>query len=353
MTVFAYRDVYSREAGNQPFGQQYTASSLSAGQYTPYFKAKGRGGKKNCLGLMMKGIYVLTAGAAQAPVAGSDALDPLLGGAGLGQLELAPATGTAGRASALTRQFVEFLYAYCTNTSFTIAALPTFASAGTATITVSWFVPVGGEGAVMRLKLPAAITAFYAANVTVAYTSLTSYIVSSNFTGRVAWREEKTASLGTSFQSIMDNLPKDIAPNVVFMQGESSATITQIAITTIDGQLLVDTVDTDTLEVGAAGIAPIAGATYTTTAGFVIACNQQTFDSFRCAFASATTHFVGFVEVTGGAEQASNESPSTTQASPAVEKVGRVTSSGDIATGSGGPSGRGAAGGMRGYPSRR
>ncbi len=331
MSLQVFREAYTRDGGNVSFGEQYTSASLSAGQVTPWFNLTPKNGKPCVLGVIFKAIYVLTATAPETPVSGSDALDPILSGSNGAEVDIAPSAGAAGRAQSLTRAFAEFLYAALTNTSFSIAALPTFASAGTSTITVSWFVPVGGQAAAVRIKLPSSITASYAAGVTVSYTSITSEIVSTTFSGVCAFREEKTASLGSGYQSILAYVPKDVAPDAAFLAAESSTTITQVQIATTAGGMIVNSSDTDALQLGAAAFAPIAGATYTTTAGFVLTLDGSSFTQFSVNFASATTHYIGFVQVQGGSTTLENISPMATQATPAVTQTGSVTASGQVA----------------------
>lgn len=341
MTIQVYRDAYSRDAGNIDFGEQQT-SGLSAGTPTQWFNAAPKKlGKPACLGLWVKCIYVLTATGAESPVSGSDALDPIIGTGG--RIDVSPGSGTAGRSQNLTRQFVEFAWAATTNTSFSVASLPTFASAGTSTVTVSFFIPTGGVSTV-RLTLPGALTASYSSGVTVSYTSITTQVVSTTFAGVCAFREEKSASIGSGMQSMLNYLPKDIAPDAAFMQGESSSTITQVLITGNSGWILSST-DTDALQSAAGTFAPIAGTTYTTTAGFVLTLDQQTFSGFQLYFASATTHYIGFLQVTGGGDTLDSLTPAPTAATPAVTKSGVTTPSGGVAAVSGGQSPAGGGGG--------
>lgn len=344
MTIQVYRDAYTRDAGNIDFGEQQT-SGLSAGGPTQWFNAAPKKGKSACMGLWVKCIYVLTASAAQSPVSGSDALDPILGTGA--HIDVSPGSGTSGRSQNLTRQFIEFAWAATTNTSFSVASLPTFASAGTSTVTVSFFVPTGGISTV-RITLPGALTASYSADVTVSYTSITTQIVSTNFAGVCAFREEKSASIGSGMQSMLNYLPKDIAPDVSFMQGESSSTISQVLITSATSNWILSSTDTDALESAAASYAPIAGATYTTTAGFVLALDQQTFSGYQLYFASATTHYIGFLQVTGGGDVLESLTPAATAATPAVTKSGAVTPSGGVAATGGSASASAGGGGTKG-----
>ena len=335
MSIQGFRDAYTRDSGNIDFGEMHTGGELAAGQVTPWYSLAPKKGP-NCLGSIVKCIYVLTATAPEIPVSGSDVLDPILSGTDGAQLDMGSSPGAAGRSQSLTRPFLEFVYAAVTNTAFTIAALPTFASAGTATVTVSFFVPLGGTAGSMRIRLPATIAHSYTTGVTVAYTSITTQIVSTTYTGIVAFRQEKSASLGTGLQSYIQYLPKDIAPDVAFMDGETSTSITQVIIQNIDGTQGLISSDTDALEIGAASFAPISGATYTTTAGFVMTLSQKQFSSFQLQFASATTHYIGFLQVAGGDSAIENLNPQPTQATPAVQHQGSVTASGQVASTSGG-----------------
>ncbi len=344
MSIAAFREAYAQSAANASFGEQQT-SGLSAGQYTQYFNLTPRNGKPAVLGTILKFVGTLTATAAQTPVSGSDALDLFIGGGGT--LEIAPSSGAATRAKTLTRQFAEFIYAVATNTNFSIAACPTFASAGTSTVTTYVFVPVGGEAAVIKAKLAGNITGAYAADVTIAYTSVTTYIVSSTFSGVTAFNEELTASLGTSYQSLMNYIPKTVAPDYVFMKGESDTTITQVSVATMDGAILVNTTDTDVLELAANSVAVSAGTTYTTALGFVIAGDQKAFQTFQVTFASATTHNIGYVQFAGGPDVQPGPTPSPKDAPAAVNQTGKVTASGGVAVAGAGSGSRVAAGRSR------
>lgn len=355
MSLITYRDAYTRDAGNISFGEQYSSASLTAGQYTPWFNLTPKNGKPFVLGVIMKANLTLTATGASTPAAGSDVLDLLIAQAAGGEQDVAPSGGAASRSQSITRQFAEFLYAALTNTSFSIASCPTFASAGTSTVTVNWFVPVGGAAAAYRFKLASGITGVYSSGVTVAYNYITSEIVSSTFSGVVAFREEKTPSLGSGYQSIMTYLPKDVAPDAAFMDAETSSTITQIQVTTTAGGMIVNSADTDALQLGAAAFAPIAGTTYTTTAGFVLTLDGSTFTQFSVNFASATTHYIGFVQCQGGDTSLPNITPQPTQATPAVTKTGSVTAGGGVsaAPAAGGAPRASGGGGRYVYKSRK
>ena len=354
MSLEAFRNAYARDAGTIDFGEQQT-NGLSAGSPTQWFQmAPKKAGYPYCLGAIVKCVYVLTASGAATPVAGSDALDPVLNGQDGAEVDVGAAAGVASRSQSLTRKFAEFNYAATANVAFAIAALPTFASAGGATVTVSYFQPVGGPAGVMRIRLPAAITHSYASNVTIVYTSITTQIISTTFAGVCAFRQELSPSLGAGMQSCIGWLPKDVAPDAAFMDAETSATITQVIINYNGGGMLQST-DTDALQLGAAAFAPISGATYTTTAGFVLGLGQNTFQNWQMNFASATTHYIGFLQVSGGADVIPSLAPGPTPATPAVTQTGTVTAAGQVAASAkagGHPTSGRAGGGRYTYKSR-
>jgi hypothetical protein len=347
MSLEGFRQAYVLNAGTATFGEQVT-TGISAGTPTPWFAIKPMGGKSAAIGAFFNFVGVATASGPATPVAGSDQLDPFIGGGG--QVIVGVAAGGVQRGQTKTRQFAEFVYAVVTNYPFSIAANTTFASAGTSNYSVTLFVPTGGVTAI-QFMIPSGVTASWASAVTFAYTSITSYIVSADWSGAVAFNEEKTASLGSGLQTITNYVPQTISPDAVFMQGESSATITQVYIQTVNGFALITSTATAVLQAGAGGIAAVAGTTYTTTAGFVIAGNQQAFQIFQVTFASATTHFIGYVQIAGGADTAPSVSPAPTAGPPAVKQSGTVTAAGQVAY-AGAPGGGSGSGGAAGVLAR-
>ncbi len=327
MSLQTYREAFILNAGAPAFGEQQT-NGLSAGQVTQYFSMTPRGGNPYVLGAFFNFVGVATATGAESPTAGTDQLDPFIGGGGT--ITVSAASGGAQRGQTLTRQFAEFIYAVVTNTSFTIAANTTFASASTSNYSVTLYVPIGGTAAVVQFQLPGAVTNIWSSGVTFSYTSITSYIVSSSWSGVVVFNEEKTASLGSGLQTVTNYVPQAISPDAVFMQGESSTTITQVYIQTVTGFVLVTSTATSVVELGAAAVAPVAGTTYTTGNGFVIMGNQQAFGIFQLTFASATTHFIGYLQCAGGQDVLSSPTPAPTAAPPATNQVGTVTPSGGV-----------------------
>ncbi len=328
MSLATFREYYQLDAGNAQFKEQANAAELTAGKPTRYFSYTPLNGKSHVGGAFLKFQATLTASAAETPTAGTDLLDLFIGANG--SIEVGASSGATSRGKTFTRQFSEFVYAVVSNTNISIAAPPTFAGSGSQPVSVTLFVPLGGPACVLRAILAQSITGVYAANVTISYTQITSYVMSTNWSGVVAFNEERTAALGAGMQSILSYVPSTIAPDAVFMQGESSSTITQVLITTTAGPVLADSSDTDVMELGAAGIAPVAGTTYTTSAGFVIAGNQQAFATFRVNFASATTHYIGYLQVAGG-DSSPNPVPAEVGAPAAITQVGTPTATGGVA----------------------
>jgi len=322
MSLEGFQEFFRRDAGQTSFVHKQT-SGLAAGTYTDDVALLPFNGKKSVLGCVVKVVYVLTSTnvGSYAPIAGTDVLDPILSNGG--SVEIAPTSGAMPRAKTLTRKFLEFIWAVTTNTSFTVAALPTFASASSITETVSFFVPVGGPAANIRILLAGSLAASYTTGVTISFTSVETQVISSNFTGIAAFNETLTASLGSGLQDVLAYAPKNVAPDVVFLQGESSTTITQCYITEANGYIMVQSTSTDAMQsVGSAQVAPIAGATYTTAAGFVIPANGKVFSTFQVTFNSATTHNIGFLAVQGGETTAPNSTPQPTAAPNAAEQIG-------------------------------
>ena len=330
MSLQGFQEFYRRDAGTTSFVHKQT-SGLTAATYTDDVALLPFNGKKNVLGCVVKVVYVLTSTnvGSYAPIAGTDVLDPILSNGG--SVEIAPTSGAMPRAKTLTRKFLEFIWAVTTNTSFTVAALPTFASASALTQTVSFFVPVGGAGANIRLLLAGSLAASYTTGVTISFTSVETQVVSTNFSGVVAFNETLTASLGSGLQDVLTYAPKNIAPDAVFMQGESSTTITQCYVTEANGYIMIQSTSTDAMQsIGAAQIAPVSGPTFTTTAGFVIPANGKVFSTFQVTFNSATTHNIGFLAVQGGEVSAPNSTPQPTAAPNAADMVGQPGPGGTV-----------------------
>lgn len=335
MALPDFQAFYSLNAGNATFKEQAASGELTAGKPTRYFQYTPMAGMPYVLGAFLKLQATLTATGPATPAAGSDNLDFFIGGGGLLQVYAAP--GGPQKCESLNRQTAEFVWAVVSNTSFSVGSCPTFASAGTSAVTVYLFVPLGVGAGAIRVVLPGAITGVYSSGVTIAYNYITSYVVSTTWSGTVAFNEQKTPSLGSGTQSIASYVPTTIAPDAVFMQGETSSTITYVAITTTGGYILCQSSDTDVLEQGANVIAPVAGVTYTTSAGFVIAGNQQAFATFQVTFASATTHYVAYLQVAGGNE-VPNPQAADLGAPAAVSLQGTPTPTGGVAYA--GPGGR-------------
>lgn len=340
MTLGGFRQAFAlNDAANASFIDNQT-SGLSAGGYTQPFEIVPFK-KPRCLGAIFKVAATLTSTAPETPVTGSDALDLVLSGGG--DIEVSAETGGQLRCQSITRAFAEFIWAVTTNQALGVAANHTFASASTFSVTIYLFVPLGMDAASVKLKLAGNITAAYTTGVTIVYTSVKCYVVSTNYTGTVAFMQENTASLATNAVNMMSYIPKTVAPDAIFMDGETSTTITQATLVTVSGMVLLQTTDTDINQQSwaAGAIADISGQTYTTTAGFVIAGNGEAFRTFQLWFSSATTHYIGYLQIQGGEPTASTPTAQPTQATPAVSLQGAVTPSGGVRAVSPGGSGAG------------
>ena len=120
--------------------------------------------------------------------------------------------------------------------------------------------------------------------------------------------------------------------------------------TTLPGKTICDSTDTDVLQaVTAVQFAPVAGATYTTTNGFVFVGDQKSFQKFQVTFSSATTHYIAYLQVAGGEDTLPNKTPQATSAPASVSQTGVMTASGGVAAGYG-PGGAGS--GSPAAPSR-
>ena len=326
MSVIGYRQNFQvLDSASASFSESQT-SGLVAGQYTQPFSVTPFL-KPYSLGVWMQFVGALTASAAEAPTSGTDSLDLFFN-----ELEVSPSVGGETRSVALTRQFAEFAWVFCTDVNPNVAAAPTFTTSGTATVTTYLYVPLGGNAASVKVKLQGVATAVYAANVTYTFTSVTTYVISSNWSGIVAFQEQNTASLGSSLQSMLNYVQGAVAPDAIFLKGETSTTITQVTLITVAGIVLAQTTATAINQLGAAAICNVAGSTYTTSAGFVLTGNGQAFRTFQLAFSSATTHFIGYVQCAGGEDTLVGMSPGPTAAPPAVQNTGTVTPSGGVAS---------------------
>ena len=335
MTFSGFRQAWAlNDAANASFIDNQT-SGLAAGNYTQPFEIVPFK-KPRALGAIFKFAYTLTASAPETPVAGSDALDCILSGGG--DIEVSAETGGQTKSQAITRKFAEFCWAVTTNQPLGVAANPTFASASSQTVTTYLFVPLGMAAASVKIKLAGNITGAYASGVTISYTSVKCYVVSTDFTGTVAFMQENTASLAQNAVNMLSYIPKTVAPDAIFMDAETSTTITQASLITVSGMVLLQTTDTDiNQQAWAAGaIADISGQTYTTSLGFVIQGNGEAFRTFQLWFSSATTHYIGYLQIAGGEPYSPTPPAQPTQATPATSLDGTVTPSGGVKAATGG-----------------
>ncbi len=308
-------------------------NAITAAKYTapfgitPFLKSR-------VLGAWFEFNATLTATAAESPVTGSDLLDLFLGGGG--QIIVSAETNGPIQSQVINRATAEFNWAVCTDVNPNVGSNPTFASAGAANVTAYLFLPLGQNASSVKFLMPGSIANAYAANVTVAYTSIYSYVISTDWTGTVVYNEQETASLGTKSVDMTPYVPKTVKPDAIFLKGESSTTITAATLITVNNAVLTQTSATNIGQFAAAAIANVAGPTYTTDNGFVLYGNGYAYKTFQLTFSTATTHYISYLEVSGGEPTATQGSGSPTPAEPATSMQGQVTPSGEVRSGAGG-----------------
>lgn len=328
-----FRDSFQFVDGASVSDGPNLTNAITAGKYTapfgivPFLKPR-------VLGTWVEFNATLTATGPESPVAGSDQLDLFLSGGG--DIEVSAETNGPLQSQIITRKGAEFVWAVATDVNPNVAANPTFASASTASVTTYLFIPLGQPASSIKFKMPGNITAAYASGVTISYTSIYTYVVSTEWTGTVVFNEQETASLGTTSVDMTPYVPKTVAPDFVFMAGESSTTITAQTLITVDGQVLSQTTATTVAQFAAAAAANVAGATYTTDNGYIFYGNGKAFRTFQLTFSSGTTHYILYLQVAGGEPTANQGSPAPTPAEPAVALQGQVTPSGQVRA-AGGP----------------
>jgi hypothetical protein len=307
--------------------------------------------KTRVLGAWFRFIATTTATAAATPVSGSDALDLFLSGGA--DIEISAETNGPLKSQILGRKTAEFMWAVCTDVNPNVAAATTFTTSGTSTETIYLFLPLGQAACSVKFLMPGNISAAYSANVTISYTSIYSYIISTDWAGEVVYNEQETASIGTTNVDMTPYVPKTVKPDAIFLSGESTTTVTSLTMITVGGTTWLQTTVTTVSQFAAAAIANVAGATYTTNNGFVIYGGGFAFQTFQMTFSSATTHFIAYLQISGGEPVATQASGSPTPAPPATSLQGTQTPAGQVkaqggAAGAGLPTlkGGGAAGGI-------
>ena len=272
--------------------------------------------------------YTVTATAAVAPNAGTDTLSPFFTN---GILEIGPAKDTEPRSQVLTREFAEAIekFTYDINYGYPRPALPTFTAAGATTVTSSIYLPIGGEAAAMRLIPNPAPSNLYAtpADVTFAINYIKLYVVDGMNDTVFAYKDTTTPALGTGLQSIRDYFSKNIQPDVIFMLGETTSTVTQIFATALDKKTLYNTTDMSVVADGALALTPNTGAD---PFALDITALGEGFRTIQVNYANATTHRLGFYQLSGGQVVNSPMEAAPTESTPAVTSVGAVGPAGNV-----------------------
>ena len=308
-------------------------NAITAGNYTAPFGMVPLN-KPRVLGTWFRFIATLTGTGAVTPVAGSDALDAFLSGGA--DIEISAETNGPLKSQVLNRKTAEFMWAVCTDVNPGVAALPTFASTGTSTLTAYLFLPLGQNACSVKFKMPGNITSAYASGVTISYTSIYSYVISTDWAGEVVYNEQNTASLGTTNVDMTPYVPKTVKPDAIYLAAETTTTITSATMITVGGVTWLQTTVTTVSQFAAAAIANVAGSTYTTGTGFVIYGGGFAFQTFQLTFNSATTHFIAYLQVNGGEPVATQSTGSPTPAPASTEMKGYQTPAGQVKAQGGG-----------------
>lgn len=329
----AYRDDFSVNVSNAQFAKQQT-SGLSLGGLSNYLNLKPLQ-LPYVTAARVVIVYNVTATAAVAPNAGTDTLDVVAGNGG--QVMVFPGPNTAFRSQLLTRKAIESVekFAFDVNFGYPRGPLPTFAAAGSNTVTASFYLPVGGEAASLRFILPAAPSNLYAtpADVSFSPVSITVYPVEGNNDMIWAYKESTTPSLGTGLQTIQEYIPADIQPDVIFEMGESSSTISSVFAVGLNNVQLYNTTDVTSITQGATALTPRTGAD---PFALDLPAMGVGFLTLQETFVAATTHDLVYLQTSGsqvmnpGQSPAPTVSEATSGAPPAVKMQGTVNQAGAV-----------------------
>jgi hypothetical protein len=315
-TLEAYRVEFAKQAAKPIFIDQQT-SGISFQQYSQWFDIVPQT-KANCLAAYVKFTYTV-AGTPTAQ-AGSDQLDIILG-----QVQVAATPRVMPRSQTITRKFFEDCEQLSYDTNFFGTSTYPRAAPQTAagTYSAKFYVPIGGNAAALRLLLPSSTNAYTTAAVTI--NSITVYVIEGDQDTVVAFKENNTPSLGTSIQSVKNYIPDDIAPDVLIMEGDTGATITQIFLADQSGSITAAATDTDALTTGLVAITPRTGALG--SGSFGVTLQGSILKVAQMAFASATTHDIGVIQFKGSGDVPANATQ-TTAAPPAVDMTGSQNAAG-------------------------
>ncbi len=310
-TIQAYRDEFKQQAAKPVFKSQQT-TGLSFGQYTQWFDLTPTTQPYTLAGYFK---FNWSDTGTMTPVSGADQLDAVIA-----QVEVAPSSGVGPRSKAITRKGMEDIeqVTFDVNFSYPRAAV----SATTGTFTPFLYVPIGGQAAAVRFLLASSTAAFSAGTVSI--NSVTAYAVEGANDTVVSFNEQNTPSLGSGLQDMNAYVSKNIAPDLILLEGETTSTVTQVIITGQDNSVVVAATDIDAVSNGAIAFSPITGAAKN---GLSLATQQVVPNIFQVNFTSATTHDILEIQYKGGTVNSPQVSQ-TTPAPPASSMTGVVNPAG-------------------------
>lgn len=310
-TIQAYRDEFRQQAAKPVFKSQQT-TGLSFGQYTQWFDLTPTT-KPYTLAGYFKFNWSDTG--TMTTVSGADQLDAVIQ-----QVEVAPSSGMGPRSKAITRKGMEDIEQACFDVSYGYPR--TAVATGTNTFTPFLYVPIGGEAAAVRFLLASSTAAFSGGTVTI--NSVTAYAIEGDNPAVVSFNEQNTPSLGSSIQDMSPYISKTISPDLIILEGETTATTTQIFLSGANNKIIVAATDIDAAANGAIAWSPITGAPKN---GLAIATQQIYPTIFQVNFTSATTHDVLEIQVKGPTDNTPQHAEPT-PAPPASANTGVVNVAG-------------------------
>ena len=304
-TIGAFRDEFRQQAAKPVFrGQQTTG--LSFGQYTAWFDLTPIT-KPNTLAGYFKFNWSDTG--SMTTVSGADQLDAVIQ-----QVEVGPSSGMAYRSKAITRKGMEDIEQTTFDVNYSYPR--TAVSTTTGTFTPFLYVPIGGPAASVRFLLASSTAAFSAGTVTI--NSVTAYSIEGENSSVVSFNEQNTPSLGSSIQDMTPYISKTIAPDLIILEGETTATVTQVFAADQQNSIIIAATDIDAAANGAIAWSPITGAPKN---GLGLVAQQAVPSIFQVNFTSATTHDVLEIQIAGGTSNQA-QSAQVTPAPPASQNVG-------------------------------
>jgi hypothetical protein len=321
-TIKAFRDEFGQQAAKPVFKSQQT-TGLSFGQYTQWFDMTPTTKPYTLAGYFK---FNWNVSGTITTVAGTDVLDAVIQ-----QVEVAPSSGMAPRSKSITRKGMEDIEQVTFDTSYGYprTATPTT----TTTVTPFLYVPIGGEAAAVRFLLASSTAAF--SSGTVSINSVTAYAVEGDNGTVVSFNEQNTPSLGSSLQDMSPYISKNITPDLIILEGETTSTVSQVFMAGQDNRIIIAATDIDAASNGAIALSPITGAAKN---GLGLASQQVYPNIFQVNFTTATTHDVLEIQW-AGSTQNEPQHPQTTPAPPASQNTGTTNAAGKPVPASGVASG--------------